>query len=189
VKRITPFLLASLAACGGGSSSTATSTSPTTPTEKQRAPLPADLVWKDMNADQRHQFMEETVMPKTKEIFVAFDAAAYKDMNCKTCHGPGAEDGSFEMPNPKIKPLPNTPEAFMAWVQKDEKAGKFAQMMSQQLVPAMAEMLHETPFDPKTGTGDFSCGACHYLVDAAGKVSKPPGHEHEHEHEHHHDHD
>jgi hypothetical protein len=140
-----------------------------------------------MNQDQRHQFMKETVMPKAKELFVAFDAAAYKEMNCATCHGPGVEDGTFEMPNPKIKPLPSTPEAFMAWVQKDERAAKYAQFMSQQLEPTMAELLHLAPFDPKTGTGEFSCSSCHYLVDASGKVfKKPTGEQHDHDH---HDHD
>jgi hypothetical protein len=170
-----------LAACGSKSSP-----APTAPKEpEKRAPLPADLVWKDMNADQRHQYMEETVMPETKKLFVAFDATAYEKMDCKTCHGPGAEDGSFEMPNPKIKPLPNTPEAFMAWVQKDERAGKYAQFMSQQLEPKMGELLHEKLFDPATKTPGFSC--CHCLFVVAGTVMVLQS-EDEDDHDHDHDH-
>jgi hypothetical protein len=154
-----------------------------------KPPLPPDLQWKDMNADQRHQFMEDTVLPRTKELFVKFDAATYANMDCKTCHGNGADDGSFEMPDSKIKPLPNTPEAFMAWVAKDARAGKYAEFMSQQLEPLMGQLLHVDVFDPQTGKGDFSCSNCHYLVDESGKAAPDPRHAHDHEgHEHHHEH-
>ena len=62
-----------VAACGGSSH-------PATP-----APTPAAKVaWKDMDADQRHAFMEDVVMPRSKELFMAFDADRYQDMDCKT---------------------------------------------------------------------------------------------------------
>ena len=105
---IIPALLV-VAACGGASH-------PTTPTPA------AKVAWKDMNADQRTAFMKDVVMPRSKELFMAFDAERYKDMDCKTCHGPGADDKSFEMPNPDIAPLPNSEEAYMAWIAKDEDA-------------------------------------------------------------------
>ena len=72
------------AACG--------SKSKPTPTE----PVGATSAWKDMNADQRHAYMKETVLPQMKEAFVAFDAEEFGEMNCKTCHGPGAEDESLD---------------------------------------------------------------------------------------------
>jgi len=173
------------AACGSKSPSpTTTTTTTTTATgaEAAKPPLPAGLVWRDMNADQRHQYMEETVMPRAKAVFTAFDAVTYKDMDCRTCHGAGAENGSFEMPDPRIKPLPNTPEAFMAWVQKDPRAAKYAQFMVQQVEPMMGELLHQTVFDPKTRTGELSCSSCHYLVDATGKVFVEPSRAESHEH-------
>ena len=155
---ITPALfLAAAAACGSSS--------------KSSMP-PKGLVWKDMNADQRHAYMEKVVMPKAKEVFAAFDPK-YASMDCKTCHGPGAEDGSFEMPNPKIRPLPNTPEAFMALMGKDADVQRFTPFMAAKVEPMMGELLHMTVFDPQTKTGELSCENCHTLVDEAGKVVAP----------------
>jgi hypothetical protein len=140
-----------LAACGSSSKPTAT-------------PAPTPTAWKDMNLDQRIEFMKREVMPKSKAIFVAFDEAKYKDMDCTTCHGDGAADGSYEMPNPKIKPLPATEEAFVAWVSKDADAARYTKMMSEELVPLMANLLGKKAFDPATHTGDFSCPACHKMA-------------------------
>lgn len=146
-------LILALAACGSSSKSTTT-------------PAPAPTVWKDMNLEQRTEFMKREVMPKAKAVFVAFDEAKFKDMDCATCHGDGAADGSFEMPNPKIKALPATEEAFMAWVSKDEEAARYTKMMSEELVPLMANLLGEKPFDPATHSGEFSCQACHTMAPA-----------------------
>lgn len=163
---ITPALfLAAVAACGSSS--------------KSSMP-PKGMVWKDMNADQRKEYMEHVVMPKAKEVFAAFDPK-YQTMDCKTCHGPGAEDGSFEMPNAKIRPLPNTPDAFMALMAKDPEVQRFTPFMAGKVEPMMGELLHMTVFDPKTNTGELSCATCHTLVDETGKVVPPEKHgEHAH---------
>lgn len=141
-----------------------------------------------MDLTQREQYMKDVVMPRTKELFVAFDAK-YQTMDCKTCHGDGATDGSFEMPNAKIKPLPNTPEAFMAWVSKDAEAARYSEFMATKLEPLMGELLQVTVFDPKTKTGELSCANCHQLVDDKGQIVTPPArgeHDH-HDHNDHHD--
>ncbi|HVK84354.1 MAG TPA: hypothetical protein VM513_09615 [Kofleriaceae bacterium] len=138
-----------------------------------------------MDAKQREAYMKDVVMPRTKELFVAFDPK-YQTMDCRTCHGDGAEDGSFEMPNPKLEPLPNTPEAFMAWISKDPEAARYAEFMATKLEPLMGELLQIPVFDPKTGKGELSCGTCHTLVDASGQIVPPSSHEHDHDH--HHDH-
>ena len=164
---ITPALfLAAATACGSSS--------------KSSMP-PKGMVWKDMNADQRHAYMEKVVMPKAKEVFAAFDPK-FQTMDCKTCHGPGAEDGSFEMPNPKIRPLPNTPEAFMALMGKDAEVQRFTPFMAGKVEPMMGELLHMTVFDPQTKTGEVSCETCHTLIDEAGKVVAPQHHHDEHAH-------
>ena len=151
------------------------------PNKPAPAPAPAKpLVWKDMDATQRETYMKDVVMPRTKEIFVAFDPK-YASMDCKTCHGPGAEDGTFEMPNPKIKPLPNTEELFMAWINKDPEAARYTEFMATKLEPLMGELLQQKVFDPKTGTGQMTCSSCHQLVDGNGKVVPDP-HEHERDH-------
>lgn len=148
--------LLAVAACGGSSH-------PATP-----APSPAAKVaWKDMDADQRHAFMEDVVMPRSKELFMAFDAERYQDMDCKTCHGPGADDKSFEMPNPDIAPLPTSEEAYMAWIAKDQGAARMTPFMSEKVEPLMIELLQLTPFDPATKTGEFGCMGCHTLEGGA----------------------
>lgn len=145
--------IAMLAACGGSSN--------------QDVHAPKDMPFKDMNLAQKTAFMKEVVMPRSKELFVAFDPK-FQDMNCKTCHGDGADDGSFAMPNPKIRPLPSSEEAFMAWMQKEPDMGKWAGFMAQKLTPAMADMLKMTIHNPKTGQGEFGCTACHTLQPAEG---------------------
>ena len=141
---------------------------------------PKGMVWKDMNGDQRHWYMTNVVMPKAKAVFAEFDPK-YNTMDCKTCHGPGADDGSFEMPNPKIRPLPNTPEAFMALMEKDAEVKRFTPFMAGKVEPMMGELLHMTVFDPQTKTGEMSCQNCHVLVDETGKPV-PPEHGHEDHH-------
>lgn len=162
---ITPALvLAAAVACGSSS---------------KTAMPPKGMAWKDMNADQRHAYMEKVVMPKAKAVFAAFDPK-YQAMDCKTCHGPGTEDGVYEMPNPKIRPLPNSPEAFMALMGKDAEVQRFTPFMVGKVEPMMGELLHITVFDPQTNTGELSCENCHTLVDEAGKIVAPeprPGHE------------
>ncbi|HUS33250.1 MAG TPA: hypothetical protein VMZ53_32330 [Kofleriaceae bacterium] len=130
-------------------------------TPKTGAPLPP---WKDMNADQRLEFMKTTVLPAAKAKFQAFDGKKYAKFDCRVCHGKGAEDGSFEMPNPDIKALPGSEEAYMAWVAKDADAARYTKFMSEDIVPMMAELLGKKPFDPATHTGDFSCPACHKMA-------------------------
>ena len=133
-----------------------------------------------MDATQREQYMKDVVMPRSKELFVAFDAK-YATMDCTTCHGDGASDGSFEMPNGKIKRLPNSPDTFMAWIGKDAEAARYTEFMATKLEPLMGELLQVPVFDPKTKTGDLSCSTCHQLVDDSGNLAPDPrGRDHDH---------
>ena len=129
-----------------------------------------------MNADQRFEFMKTNVLPAAKAKFQAFDAKKYAEFDCSTCHGDGAEDGSYEMPNPKIKPLPATEEAYMAWIAKDADAASYTKFMSGEIVPMMADLLGEKAFDPKTHTSTFSCLATQAdsaMSDRSSALSKP----------------
>jgi len=146
-----------LAACGGSSSQPEHPSTPKT--------------FKDMNLDERTEFMKTVVLPKTKELFVAFDPK-FDKMNCETCHGDGAKDGTWKMPNPKIKPLPATEEAFMAWIQKEPDEAKWTQFMAEKLEPEMGKLLQLSVFDPKTKTGEFSCHNCH--TSEGGEPAKAP---------------
>jgi hypothetical protein len=143
------------AACGSKSKT------PVEPHETE----PAPDTFKDMNHDQRVEFMKTVVMPTMKPIFVAFDTE-FEEMDCKTCHGAGAESGTFEMPNPELPVLPGTEEAFGEYM-KDPDHAKWAMFMIQQVKPKMAELLKMSEFDPATGQGDFSCANCHTMEGGA----------------------
>jgi acetone carboxylase gamma subunit len=125
-----------------------------------------------MSHDEQMAFMQQRVLPETKQLFVAFDPA-FSTMTCKTCHGEGAEKGSWEMPNPKLKPLPDSEAAFMAWVQKEPAEARWAAFMATRLEPAMGKLLEVQVFDPQTKTGEFSCEACHVLEKSS---AAPPPH-------------
>jgi hypothetical protein len=118
--------------------------------------------YKDLDKKGRAQLMKQYVMPKAKELFASFDPK-FGDVTCKTCHGKGAEDHTFKMPNPEIKQLPGTEETFMAWIKQNPEEAKWAGFMAQQLEPAVAQIIGVKPFDPRTKTGDFSCGGCHVM--------------------------
>ncbi|HTQ42200.1 MAG TPA: hypothetical protein VMI75_05525 [Polyangiaceae bacterium] len=119
------------------------------------APGPGD--WDKWSHEQKLAWMKAAVMPKMKDLFSSFDSAKYGDMKCKTCHGHGAEDGSFKMPNPDLPKLPKTPDGFKK-LAKDK--GKIMQFMKEQVLPTMAGLVGEQPYDPKANSG-FGCMECH----------------------------
>lgn len=168
-------LLPILAACGGPqppAPAEAPSAAPDAPPAAEPAPAPADapaaetpaappaakVAWKDMNKDQRIEHMKNVVLPKMKESFAAFDAKEFGAMNCATCHGEGAKEGSFKMPNPKLPKL-SMAGGFKKHMDKEPAATKF---MMEKVVPDMAGLLDTQPFDPKTNQG-FACGNCHTI--------------------------
>ena len=151
-----------IVSCGGSQPPAETPAAPS-PSASAAAPpsstaAPAsNASWKDMNKDQRKQYMKTVVYPKMKEDFIGFDAKRYSEMTCVTCHGDGAKDGSFKMPNPKLPKLPGDEAGFKVLMEKKPEATKF---MGSKVVPDMASMLGEPPFNPKTHEG-FGCFRCH----------------------------
>src|SRR6186997_1921783 len=74
-------------------------------------PAPAaasDTPWAEMSKEQRASFMMQVVQPKMKELFQAHDATHFAKFNCATCHGDGAKDKSFKMPDAQIPKIPGT---------------------------------------------------------------------------------
>lgn len=114
-----------------------------------------------MNKQQRAKFMRENVMPRMKELFAAHDAKKFGKLNCATCHGSGAADGSFKMPNAQLPALPATPEGFEALGKKHPEMMKF---MAMQVKPEMAKLLGTPEMDPKNpSAGGFGCMNCHTM--------------------------
>ncbi len=134
-------------------------TTPSTPapTTAASATPVKEVAWADMVKEQRIDYMKSVVLPRMKQAFTQFSPDRYSKMNCVTCHGDGAADGSFKMPNPKLPVLPNSSEGF-----KQLAADKPAVMdfMKNEVKPKMAAMLGMPEWTPETKTG-FGCGACH----------------------------
>lgn len=120
---------------------------------------PPKVAWKDMTKPQRAKYMKAAVLPKMRELFTAFDAKAFPEVNCKTCHGKGMEDHSFKMPNPDIAQLPADKAGFMALMKKKPEWVKF---MMEKVKPTMTELLGLEAFEPEHPKPDaFGCQNCH----------------------------
>ena len=114
-----------------------------------------------MSDKQKGEFMKKKVVPAMAKTFQEFDAKKYADFGCKTCHGKGADDHSFKMPNPDILALPgpDDKEAFKPIYQKNPAMVTF---MGGKVMPQMAKLLGAEPFDYKNPKPDaFSCLGCH----------------------------
>jgi hypothetical protein len=114
--------------------------------------------WEKMTKDQRKDYMKKVVAPEMKKVFVAFNKK-YSNMSCPTCHGDGATDGTFKMPNPKLPKLPGPTDkaGFQALMQKKPDVAKF---MATQVKPKMAALLNMPEWTPEKPVG-FSCYGCH----------------------------
>jgi hypothetical protein len=135
---------------------TGTDASATAQPATAEASAPVDTVhWQAKSHAERLDYMKTVVLPKMKEEFSAFDAK-YAKMDCKTCHGDGAKDGSFKMPNPKLPKL-TADDNFKKHQQKTPDILKF---MLTKVEPDMATILGLPPYDMTTHKG-FSCFDCH----------------------------
>jgi hypothetical protein len=130
------------------------------------APAPAaaaapekKIDWEHMSVADKKKYMKTTVMPVMKKAFQEYDAKTYKKFNCATCHGDGATDGKFKMPNAKLPKLPAAGDraGFMALNQKKPDAIKF---MGGVVKPKVAELLGLPEWKPDAPKG-FGCFQCH----------------------------
>lgn len=122
-------------------------------------PAAANAVgWHTMSHEQKMTHMKTVVMPKMTASFQAFNAEQFKDMNCTTCHGPGAKQGKFGMPTDSIVKL-NPADKFAKHMGKTAEITKF---MMTKVVPEMAAIQGEAVYDPATQKG-FGCFECHMM--------------------------
>jgi hypothetical protein len=137
-----------VAACGGGQ-------------DQGTDAEPEPTAYEEMTFDQRRALMKEVVLPEMKEMFAAFDPR-FERMRCGTCHGDGATDRAFAMPNPQLPRLPATEEAFLQYV-NDPDHGRWSQFMKEKVWPQMARILEVPTFDQATSPNGFSCHNCHMV--------------------------
>ncbi|MDI3287849.1 hypothetical protein [Polyangium sp. 15x6] len=155
MKRISMVVCLFVAACGGEDGDSA-------------AP---PIAYEDMSFEQRVVFMNDVVMPEMKEVFVAFDPK-FETMDCTTCHGNGAIDGTYAMPSAQIEALPATEEAFLEYVKDPEKA-RWSTFMYDEVMTRMADLLQVPKFDHATAPNGFSCSNCHTHTAEEGPSEAP----------------
>jgi hypothetical protein len=127
------------------------------PTEAAPPSQPGPGDWDKWTHEQKLAWMKSAVMPKMHDLFAAFDATKFGDMKCKGCHGAGAADGSFKMPNADLPKLDATPDGFKKLAKSKAKMFDF---MMKQVEPTMAGLVGEPVYDMKTNAG-FVCFECH----------------------------
>lgn len=154
------FLVAvALVSCGGGDAETqeleTEETSGAEASASAEGSEPTDeLHFDDMSHDQQMAYMREVVMPEMATLFREYDAEEFAEFTCATCHGENAREVHFHMPN-GLDPLP--PSQIGAIVGSGRPMPTF---MAETVLPRMAELLHEQPYDPATHEG-FGCLGCH----------------------------
>jgi hypothetical protein len=109
-----------------------------------------------MSEEERMAHMTTVVEPRMATLFQQFDAQRFGDFGCRTCHGTGADDGSFAMPNPELPKL--DPTLFYREARKEHHA--IADFMWKEVEPTMAEVL-----GLPRGEKGIDCGSCHILEE------------------------
>jgi hypothetical protein len=105
-----------------------------------------------MGHEERIAHMEAVVEPQMGATFQSFDASRFADFGCETCHGPGAEDGTFAMPN---RELPRLDPSFFYRKHRKE-APEITHFMWKTVRPNMADLL-----GLPEGDKGIDCSSCH----------------------------
>lgn len=125
------------------------------PHGKTGIPEGRDKPWAEMTHDERMEHMAAVVMPKAQAVFQGHDPDRFADFGCATCHGGGAGNGSFEMPNPALPEL----DAAKLYKKHRKQTPDMVKLMWKQVEPAVGEALAVTyGFD-----GYVSCESCHIV--------------------------
>lgn len=114
--------------------------------------------WAELDQQGRQMFMATEVMPAMKETFTEIDASYADNFTCVTCHGSDTE--TFAMPS-DISVL--SAEELGTFTFEGEGRQEIANAMASSVVPQMAALLGQEPYNPETNTGTFGCASCHMV--------------------------
>jgi len=124
-------------------------------------PPPGPGVWATWSHAQKLAYMRSTVLPAEREIFARFEPVRFAKLDCDWCHGPGAAQGTYKMPNPELAKLVGGAEGFGELARVQPEVLKFMQSV---VVPETAKLLGVPAFDMEKHVG-FSCYQCHTRSD------------------------
>ena len=115
-------------------------------------PALPDVPFSELDLDQRAEFMKQNILPAMQPLFRDHDPTKYAKFGCPTCHGDGATDGDFDMPNEKL------PVLDFADMKKFKPAD--IEWMKTKIQPTMAKLLREDEHTEDNPSG-FGCLNCH----------------------------
>jgi len=106
--------------------------------------------WARLDFDARKQFMRDTVLPAMRPLFQEFDATRFAAVSCRTCHGSGAQAGTFRLPNVDLPVLDSE-----ALKNPPESQKPIIAFMREVLKPKLGELLG------MQDAAEFRCTTCH----------------------------
>jgi len=114
------------------------------------------LTWNEMNLDHRKAHMKTVVLPQAAELFRSWRPGRFATVDCRLCHGPGAETGNFQMPTAHLPRL----SGKLLLGPEFEKHPDTTRLKLDRLVPLMSAALGKKKFSLITRRG-FGCYSCH----------------------------
>jgi hypothetical protein len=115
------------------------------------------IPWAQKTRSQRQDYMGLFVLPRMEKLFKEWRPDDYAGFRCQTCHGENFDKPPVDFEMPRVSFPLDADDPIGKAMKYDEEATKF---MTEKVLPTMADLLGEKPYDSETGEG-FSCFRCH----------------------------
>ncbi len=122
---------------------------------------PHDGDWARWTHEQRLAYMKAAALPTEAPLFREYAPDRFADFTCRTCHGAGADDGTYKMPNPA---LPKLDVGHLFEMEKTRP--RVFRFMYDVVTPRTAALLNLPEWQHETMSG-FGCLRCHLPKEAA----------------------
>jgi hypothetical protein len=120
------------------------------------------IPWAQKTRAQRQDYMGIYVLPRMEKLFKEWRPQGFADFRCQNCHGDNFDKPPVDFKMPRVSFPLKADDPVGGAMKYDAEATKF---MMEKVLPTMAELLGEKPYDQKTGQG-FSCFRCHPTAGA-----------------------
>jgi hypothetical protein len=116
-----------------------------------------NIPWATKTHAQRQEYMGLHVLPAMEKLFKEWRPDDHATFRCQTCHGENFDKPPVHFKMPRVSFPLRAADPIGAAMLYDPEATRF---MVEKVLPTMAALLGEKPYDPKTREG-FSCFRCH----------------------------